>query len=126
MTYHGEYETVNVRRVQIDGQDFFKVLDSTGNPNLRGDEIPVVQKEPSDLKDTKERFRRLKKCNDPRCSVADPSAENQDTPIKRDTTVEKGGKSCTLSGRRILAVQVKQTRPVRDRRIFLFYPLKVV
>ncbi len=97
---HGEYETVNVRRVQIDGQDFFKVLDSTGNPNLRGDEIPVVQKEPSDLKDTKERFRRLKKCNDPRCSVADPSAENQDTPIKRDTTVEKGGKSCTLSGRR--------------------------
>jgi hypothetical protein len=94
------YETVNVQRVQIDGQDFFKVLDPSRNPNTGADEIPPVQKEPSDLKDTKGRFRRLKKCNDKRCSVARPSAENRDTPIKRDTSVEEEGNSCTLPGRR--------------------------
>jgi hypothetical protein len=95
----GGYETVNVQRVQIDGQDFFKVLDPRSNPNPEADEIPVVQKGPNDLKDTKERFRRLKKCNDRRCSVAKPPAENRDVPIKSDTTVEKGGKSCTLPRR---------------------------
>jgi len=97
---HGKYETVNVRRVQIDGQDFFKVLDSRGNPDTGAEEIPVVQEEPSDLKDTKERFRRMKKCIDKRCSVARPLTENRDAPIKRDTTVEERGKSCTLPGRR--------------------------
>ena len=97
---HWGYETMNVKRVQIAGQDFFKVLDPSGDPNPGGDEIPVVQKGPSDRKDTKERFRRLKICNDKRCSVAGLSAEDRDTPIKRDTTVEKGGKSCTLPGRR--------------------------
>jgi hypothetical protein len=97
---HGKYETVNVRRVQIDGQDFFKVLDPIGDPNPGAEEIPVVKQGLSNLKGVKERFRRLKKCNDPRCSVTRSSAENHDTPIKRDTTVEEEGKSCTLPGRR--------------------------
>ncbi len=97
---HVGYETVNVQRVQIDGQDFFKVLDSSGNPNPGTDDTSVIKTAPSNIKDTKERFRRLKKCNDKRCSVARPSEENRDTPIKRDTTVEEGGKSCTLPGRR--------------------------
>ncbi|MCX6686582.1 MAG: hypothetical protein NTV10_08130 [Methanoregula sp.] len=109
---HGEYETVNVRRIQIDGQDFFKVLDPKGNPSSGVDEIPVVQKGPSDLKDTKDRFRRLKKCNDQRCSVSRPFAENRDIPIKRDTTVEEGGKTCTQPGRHtpVRASQTDQTR----------------
>ncbi len=111
---HGKYESVNVLRVQIDGQDFLKILGPRGNPKPEADEIPVVQQGSSDLKDAKERFGRLNKCNDPRCSVASPLAEDRDVPIKRDTTVEKGGKSCTLPGRRN-PVRANQTNQDNER-----------
>jgi hypothetical protein len=86
------FETVNVLRVQIGGEEYLKVIKPDKNPHPVADDTAAVQKTPApDLPKVSRRLASLKRCNDRQCTLPKAVSSRKGKPAKRDDMDGEGG-----------------------------------